>query len=97
VAVKVNKDPEEVERRKKLCQERTPMELGNIGSLSELPIPAPIQNLFSKSDAPEKPDKPKRKNMEEKRKRNLTTGTLLTSDFIPESWSAPRLKRTKKY
>jgi len=91
VAVKVNKDPEEVERRKKLCQERTPMELGNIGSLSELPIPAPIQNLFSKSDAPEKPDKPKRKNMEEKRKRNLTTGTLLTSDFIPESWKETKL------
>ena len=68
VSVKVNKDPEEVERRKKLCQERTPMELGNIGSLSELPIPAPIQNLFSKSDAVEKPEKPKRKNMEEKRK-----------------------------
>ena len=67
VSVKVNKDPEEVERRKKLCQERTPMELGNIGSLSELPIPAPIQNLFSKSDA-DKPEKPQRKNMEEKRK-----------------------------
>ena len=65
--MKVNKDPEEVERRKKLCQERTPMELGNIGSLSELPIPAPIQNLFSKSDA-DKPEKPQRKNMEEKRK-----------------------------
>merc|ERR1712223_1501448 len=91
VAVKVNKDPEEVERRKKLCQERTPMELGNIGSLSELPIPAPIQNLFSKSDAVEKPEKPKRKNMEEKRKRNLTTGTLLTSDFIPESWKETKL------
>ena len=60
VAVKVNKDPEEVERRKKLCQDRTPMELGNIGSLSELPIPAPIQNLFTKSDAAEKPEKPKR-------------------------------------
>ena len=68
VSVKVNKDPEEVERRKKLCQERTPMELGNIGSLSELPIPAPIQNFFSKSDVADKPDKPKRKSMEEKRK-----------------------------
>ena len=63
VSVKVNKDPEEVERRKKLCQERTPMELGNIGSLSELPIPAPIQNFFSKSEAADKPDKRKRKNM----------------------------------
>ena len=68
VSVKVNKDPEEVEKRKKLCQERTPMELGNIGSLSELPIPAPIQNFFTKSEAADKPDKPKRKNMEEKRK-----------------------------
>jgi len=91
VSVKVNKDPEEVERRKKLCQERTPMELGNIGSLSELPIPAPIQNFFSKSEVADKPDKPKRKNMEEKRKRNLTTGTLLTSDFIPESWKETKL------
>merc|ERR1712223_834125 len=91
VSVKVNKDPEEVERRKKLCQERTPMELGNIGSLSELPIPAPIQNFFSKSDVADKPDKPKRKSMEEKRKRNLTTGTLLTSDFIPESWKETKL------
>ena len=65
VTTKVNKDQGEAERRQKLTQEKTPTELGNIGSLSELPIPSALQNLFAKSDAPEKPQ---RKNMAEKRK-----------------------------
>ena len=69
VAAKVSKDQNEVERRKKLCEERTPAQLGNIGSLSDIPIPAPIQNIFSSKGDP--PSKPKRKNtmeMAEKRK-----------------------------
>lgn len=69
VAAKVSKDQDESERRKKLCEDRTPAQLGNIGSLSDIPIPAPIQNIFtSKGDAP---SKSKRKNtieMAEKRK-----------------------------
>jgi len=93
VTTKVNKDQGEAERRQKLTQEKTPTELGNIGSLSELPIPSALQNLFAKSDAPEKP---KRKNMQEKRKRNLTTGTFLSPDFLPESWRETKLMvRTK--
>eukprot|EP00090_Calanus_glacialis_P017720 TRINITY_DN2752_c0_g1_i5.p1 TRINITY_DN2752_c0_g1~~TRINITY_DN2752_c0_g1_i5.p1 ORF type:complete len:1757 (-),score=501.37 TRINITY_DN2752_c0_g1_i5:475-5592(-) len=93
VTTKVNKDQGEAERRQKLTQEKTPTELGNIGSLSELPIPSALQNLFAKSDAPEKP---KRKNMQEKRKRNLTTGTFLSADFLPESWRETKLLvRTK--
>merc|ERR1740128_1431656 len=94
VKTKVNKDQDEVERRKKLIGEKSPTELGNIGSLSELPIPSAIQNIFTRSDAPNaatKPDKPKRKNMEEKRKRNLTTGTFLSPDFLPESWRETKL------
>lgn len=67
VAVKVNANQEEVEKRKKLCQEKTPTELGNIGSLSDIPIPAPIQNLFSRSEAPSKP-KRNSKDLTEKRK-----------------------------
>merc|ERR1712202_13887 len=70
VKTKVNKDQAEVERRKILTQEKTPTELGNIGSISELPIPSALQNIFAKSDAPEKPQ---RKSVQEKRKRNLTT------------------------
>ena len=65
VVNKVNKNQEEVERRQKLTQEKTPSELAHIGSISDLPIPAPLQNLFAKSEAPEKPA---RKSMQEKRK-----------------------------
>jgi len=84
-----------VEKRKKLTQEMTPMELGNIGSISELPIPTPISNLFHKA-ANDTPTKPKRKNMEEKRKRNLTTGTFLSADYLPQSWIDTKLVcRTK--
>merc|ERR1712227_137972 len=90
VAVKVNANQEEVEKRKKLCQEKTPTELGNIGSLSDIPIPAPIQNLFSRSEAPSKP-KRNTKDLTEKRKRNLTTGTVLPSNFLPESWKETKL------
>ena len=66
VGNKVGKDPKETERRKKLCEEKTPGQLANIGSLSDLPIPAPIQNIFTKSE--DKPEKPQRKTMQEKRK-----------------------------
>ena len=68
VVTKVNKNQEEVERRKKLCQEKSPSQLGNIGSLTDLPIPAPIQNIFaSKGEAPVKP-KRKSPDLAEKRK-----------------------------
>merc|ERR1719450_461689 len=90
VACKVNANQEEVEKRKKLCQEKTPTELGNIGSLSDIPIPAPIQNLFSRPEAPSKP-KRNSKDLTEKRKRNLTTGTVLPSNFLPESWKETKL------
>ena len=84
-----------VEERRKLTEERSPMELGNIGSIADLPIPTPISNLFNKP-ANDTPVKPKRKNMEEKRKRNLTTGAFLTEDFLPQSWLETKLVcRTK--
>merc|ERR1719507_1881821 len=87
VKTKIN-DPAVVEERRKLTAEHSPMELGNIGSLADLPIPTPISNLFNKpaADTPEKP----------KRKRNLTTGTFLSSDFLPQSWLDTKLVcRTK--
>merc|ERR1719350_2626232 len=95
VKTKIN-DPAVVEERRKLTSEHTPMELGNIGSLADFPIPTPISNLFNKPAA-DTPEKPKRKkNMEEKRKRNLTTGTFLSSDFLPQSWLDTKLVcRTK--
>merc|ERR1712037_164776 len=74
--------------RRKLTAEHTPMELGNIGSLADFPVPTPISNLFNKpaADTPEKP----------KRKKNLTTGTFLSSDFLPQSWLDTKLVcRTK--
>merc|ERR550534_1481379 len=95
VKTKIN-DPAVVEERRKLTAEHSPMELGNIGSLADFPIPTPISNLFNKPAA-DTPEKPKRKkNMEEKRKRNLTTGTFLSSDFLPQSWLDTKLVcRTK--
>merc|ERR1712180_264688 len=93
VTTKVNKNQEEASRRQKLTREKTPTELGNIGSISELPIPSALQNIFAKSDAPEKPQ---RKSEQEKRKRNLTTGTFLSPDFLPASWTETKLMvRTK--
>jgi hypothetical protein len=84
-----------VEERKRIIEAHTPMELGHIGSLADLPIPTPISNLFNRQAA-DTPVKPKRKNMEEKRKRNLTTGTLLSPDFLPQSWVETKLVcRTK--
>merc|ERR1711971_820289 len=95
VKTKIN-DPAVVEERRKLTAEHTPMELGNIGSLADFPVPTPISTLFNKPAA-DTPEKPKRKkNMEEKRKRNLTTGTFLSSDFLPQSWLDTKLVcRTK--
>merc|ERR1719507_984375 len=95
VKTKIN-DPAVVEERRKLTAEHSPMELGNIGSLADLPIPTPISNLFNKPAA-DTPEKPKRKkNMEEKRKRNLTPGPFLSSDFLPQSWLDTKLVcRTK--
>jgi len=91
VVSKINKNQDEIEKRRTLCQEKSPAELGNIGSLSDLPIPAPIQNIFfSKTDAPSKP-KRNSKDYAEKRKRNLTTGATLPSDFLPESWKETKL------
>ena len=69
MAAKVSKDQDETERRKKLCEDRTPAQLGNIGSLSDIPIPAPIQNIFSsKGVAPSKPKTKNTMEMAEKRK-----------------------------
>merc|ERR1719292_13688 len=84
-----------VEQNRKLTQEKSVLELSKIGSISDLPIPTPISNLFNKTPGESKapgevaaddtPTRPKRRNMEEKRKRNLTTGTFLSADFVPPS------------
>merc|ERR1719173_235497 len=97
LAVKTKiEDPAVVEERRKLTSEQTPMELGNIGSISDLPIPTPISNLFNRPTEAETPVKPKRRNMEEKRKRNLTTGTFLAADYLPLAWTETKLVcRTK--
>merc|ERR1719369_793899 len=97
LAVKTKiEDPTVVEERRKLTSEQTPMELGNIGSISDLPIPTPISNLFNRTTEAETPVKPKRRNMEEKRKRNLTTGTFLAADYLPLAWTETKLVcRTK--
>merc|ERR1711971_448658 len=72
VKTKIN-DPAVVEERRKLTAEHTPMELGNIGSLADFPIPTPISNLFNKpaADTPEKPKrKPKNKEEEKEKERS---------------------------
>merc|ERR1712226_472187 len=60
VSTKVE-DQAVAEQHQKLTQERSVMELGNIGSISDLPIPAPISNLFTKTPGEETPTKPKRR------------------------------------
>lgn len=59
-----------VEERRRLTAEHSPMELGNIGSLADLPIPQPISNLFHKTPSSDTPVKPQRspRSIEEKRK-----------------------------
>merc|ERR1711892_1041107 len=88
----ITEDQDIVAQRRKLIEEKSPMELGNIGSLADLPIPAPIMRLVERSkDDSSAPEKPKRKTLEEKRKRNPTTGAFLSGDFLPESWRETKL------
>merc|ERR1712223_2107537 len=47
--VKVEEDPLELERRRNLTQEKTPAELAQISSISDMPIPSALEN-FLKSD-----------------------------------------------
>ena len=47
--VKVEEDPIELERRRNLTQEKTPAELAQISSISDMPIPSALEN-FLKSD-----------------------------------------------
>lgn len=44
--VKVEQDHEELARRKNLTQSKTPAELSQISSLSDLPIPSALENLL---------------------------------------------------
>jgi len=83
----VELDRETAEARKKLTEEKTPMELSQIGSIAEFPLPSALENIFT-----HKPTPPERKrDREEKRKRNLTTGTFLSPDFIPMEWTQQQL------
>merc|ERR1711962_1138234 len=98
----VVEDQNMVEQNRKLTQEKSVLELSKIGSISDLPIPTPISNLFNKTPGESKtpgevaaddtPTRPKRRNMEEKRKRNLTTGTFLSADFVPPSWIETKIE-----
>merc|ERR1711962_1695563 len=98
----VVEDQNMVEQNRKLTQEKSVLELSKIGSISDLPIPTPISNLFHKTPGESKtpgevaaddtPTRPKRRNMEEKRKRNLTTGTFLSADFVPPSWIETKIE-----
>merc|ERR1712156_1304984 len=47
--VKVEEDPIELERRRNLTQEKTPAELAQISSITDMPIPSALEN-FLKSD-----------------------------------------------
>ena len=43
-----DEDPETQKMRQELTRAKTPNQLGNISSISDIPVPSPIQNLFSK-------------------------------------------------
>ena len=61
-AVKENIDPEELERNQTLTRTKTPAQLAQINSLSDIPVPDKIKNLFDKPAAPvEEKKAPERK------------------------------------
>lgn len=41
-------DPEKQRQRQELVKTKTPKELGKITSLSDIPVPSPIENLMKK-------------------------------------------------
>ena len=40
-------DAEKADARKKLTEEKTPMELSQIGSIAEFPLPSALENIFT--------------------------------------------------
>merc|ERR1711936_526291 len=54
-------DEEKVRERQELIRTKSPTELSQISSISDLPIPAPVENLLKKKSEPESPIAPPRK------------------------------------
>ena len=48
VKSKVDVDEEKVKERQELTRTKSPTELSQISSISDLPIPAPVENLLKK-------------------------------------------------
>ncbi len=46
--VKVEADPEELARRQELTKAKTPAQLAQISSLSDMPIPTAVENFLKK-------------------------------------------------
>merc|ERR1712106_354459 len=53
VKSKVDVDEEKVKERQELTRTKSPTELSQISSISDLPIPAPVENLLKKKSEPE--------------------------------------------
>merc|ERR1711976_361293 len=68
-AVKENLDPEELERNQTLTRTKTPAQLAQINSLSDIPVPDKIKNIFDKPAAPA--DKMKKESEEERQRIKL--------------------------
>ncbi|XP_059092500.1 uncharacterized protein LOC131887810 isoform X3 [Tigriopus californicus] len=87
-------DEEVLKKRQKLVETMKPGELASITSISDIPIPSALENIFKSSDKPEPPAR-RNKDIEEKRKRNRSVGALLSYEGLPESLKAEVLVRSK--
>lgn len=86
VKAKIEVDEEKVKERQELTASKSPTELSQISSLSDLPIPAPIENLLKTKHEPTSPTPPPR---EKWKKEDLY-------ESIPSSLKSELIVRSKE-
>merc|ERR1711874_862491 len=87
-----NGEEVEAEAGMTMPKTKTPAELAQIKSLAQFPVPDNIKKFLTS----EKKEEDTTKKEPKKRRRNLTTGTFLTADYLPQSWCETKLVcRTK--
>merc|ERR1719328_32866 len=87
-------DPELVKTRQEIVASKTPAELAQIGGFNEIPVPTALENIF-KGGPPTPPRRRSKEEREGKRKRNLTSGGILSYDNVPEGLKKQLLVKTK--
>ena len=67
VSSKAEQNPEKIEQRKRLIEEKNPSQLAHIGSMADFPLPTALENIFKQEDKPTPPAR-RNKAVAEKRK-----------------------------